>query len=35
MTGLTFGFVFLVWAGGFGTGWLARMSDEYCRKGDE
>lgn len=35
MDALTLGFVALVWFTGFGTGWLARMSEEYMRKEDE
>lgn len=32
MDALTFGFVMLVWFGGFATGWISRMSEEYMRK---
>ena len=35
MTGLTFGFVALVYAFGLGTGWFIKAIEEYCKKGEE
>lgn len=31
----SFGFVALVWFCGFGTGWVIRMIEDYCKEGEE
>ena len=35
VTVTSFSFVFLVWLCGFGTGWLFRLIEDECKKGEE